>query len=416
MPSARALFRFAFCIVPLIPACAYQASGQTSGGSGGTSTTKSTPPTTTTRPTQPTMQEERRLVFLSGRVMLDDGTELQERASIERVCNGRVRREGYTDSSGHFGFQLGAEMRGFQDATVGGSFDPMRSSSGFGTSPASGTPVASQGVTQRELMGCELRASLAGFRSDSISLAGRQLFDNGSVGTIVLHRLGKVEGTRISAVSMQAPRDAKKAFERGQNFLKKGNKTEAAGAFSKAIELYPKYAEAQAQLGDLYADLGRREEAKKLYEQAIEADPHFLPPYFGLAVLAAREKDWKSVAELSERALALNAYEYPVAYLFDAAANYNLHNFDRAEKSARAGLRLDSQHHLPRIDFILANLLMKRGDDTGAAEQLRLFLNYAPPGAEADEARDMLARTESRLAAATPAANPPTASAAATPK
>jgi tetratricopeptide (TPR) repeat protein len=351
------------------------------------------------------------LVFLSGRVMLDDGTEPQERASIERVCNGRVRREAYTDSHGQFGFQLGLE-RGFQDATVGGNPDPMRNSS-FANPQASGAPqgMASQGVTQRELMGCELRANLAGFRSDSIALAGRQIFDNSSVGTIVLHRLGKVEGTRISATSLQAPRDAKKAVERGQNFLKKGNKAEAAGEFSKAIALYPKYAEAQAQLGDVYVDLGRREEAKKLYEQAMEADPRFLLPYFGLAVLAAGEKDWKSVAELSGRALALNAYEYPIAYLYDAAANYNLHNFDRAEKSARTGQRLDSQHRLPRIDFILANVLMQRGDYAGAAEQLRSFLNHAPSGAEADEAREMLARTESRLATAAPAAN-----AVATPK
>ena len=352
-------------------------------------------------------------MFLSGRVMLDDGTEPQERASIERVCNGRVRREAYTDSHGQFGFQLGAEMQGFQDATVGGSLDPMRSASVFGNSQASGAPsgMAIQGVTQRELMGCELRANLAGFRSDSITLAGRQLLDNSSVGTIVLHRIGKVEGASISATSLKAPRDAKKAFERGQNLLKKGNKAEAAGEFSKAIQLYPMYAEALAQLGDIYANQGRNEEAKKLYGQAVEGDPRFLPPYFGLAQLAAREKDWKAVAELSGRALALNAYEYPVAYLFDAAANYNLHNFDRAEKSARAGQRLDSQHRLPRIDFILANVLMQRGDYAGAAEQLRSFLNHAPPGAEADEARGMLAGTESRLAAAAPQAN-----AVATPK
>jgi tetratricopeptide (TPR) repeat protein len=260
-------------------------------------------------------------------------------------------------------------------------------------------------------MNCELRASLPGFRSDSIQLAGRQNLDDSNVGTIVLHRLGKVEGTRISVTSMQAPQNAKKAFERGQNFLKKGNKAGAAGEFSKAIESYPKYAEALAQLGDIYTNQGRNEEAKKLYGQAMEADPQFLLPYLGLAVLAARERDWKGVAELSGRALALNAYEYPIAYLLDAAANYNLHNYDRAEKSARTGQRLDSQHLLPRLDLILANLLVQRGDYAGAAEQLRSFLNHAPSGAEADEARDMLARTESRLAVAAPAGN-----AVATPK
>ena len=345
-------------------------------------------------------------MFLSGRVMLDDGTEPHERASIERVCNGRVRREAYTDSHGQFSFQLGLETRGFQDATVGGGPDPMRNTSVFGNAQTSGAPpVASLGVTRQELMSCELRANLPGFRSDSISLAGRKVFDDPSVGTIVLHRLGKVEGTRVSATSLQAPRNAKKAFERGQNFLKKGNQAEAAGEFSKAIELYPKYAEALAQLGELYANQGRNEEAKKLYQQAMEADAQLLVPYFGLAALAARERDWTAVAELSGRALALNAYEYPVAYLYDAAANYNLHNLDRAEKSARAGQRLDTQHRLPRIDFLLANILMQRQDYAGAAEQLRVFLKYQPTGSEAEAARGMLVQTEQRIASG-PAAGP----------
>ena len=94
MPSVRALFRYAVCIVLLTIPCAYgQSGGQTSGGTSG-SGTKSTP-TTSTRPTTPTV--ERRLVFLSGRVVLDDGTEPPERASIERVCGGRARQEAYTD-------------------------------------------------------------------------------------------------------------------------------------------------------------------------------------------------------------------------------------------------------------------------------------------------------------------------------
>lgn len=340
-------------------------------------------------------------MFLSGRVMLDDGTEPPQRASLERVCNGRVRREAYTDSHGQFMFQMGAEAQGFQDATVGNSFDPIRNPLlGAANTPPPGTPLgmANQGVTQQELMSCELRANLPGFHSDSISLAGRQLSDNSSVGTIVLHRVGKVEGTRISATSLQAPRDAKKAFERGQNFLKKGNKAEAAGEFSKAIELYPKYVEALAQLGDVYGNQGRREEAKKLYQQAIEADPRFLLPYFGLAVLAAREQDWKAVAEFSRRALALNAYEYPIAYFYDAAANYNLRNLDRAEKSARTARRLDSQHRLPRIDFLLANILMAREDYAGSAEQLQSFLKWQPAGADADAAREMLAQTQQKIA------------------
>jgi tetratricopeptide (TPR) repeat protein len=395
MRSAQVLVRYSVLVLCFAAPFAFsQTGGGTTGGSTGGA------PSAPSRQASPMIREDRRSVFLSGRVMLDDGTVPQERPAIERVCNGRVRRETHADAQGQFGFQLGAEARDFQDATVGGGSDPFRNSSMASSKQAPGTSsgMPTEGVTRQELMSCELRASLPGFRSDTISLAGRQLFDDPSVGTIVLHRVGKVEGTRISATSLQAPRNAKKAFERGQNSLKKGNKAEAAGEFSKAIELYPQYAEALAQLGDIYVNQGRSEEAKKLYGQAMQADAKFLPPYFALAMLASRERDWKAVAELSGRALALNAYEYPIAYLLDAAANYNLHNYDRAEKSARMGQRLDSQHRMPRINFLLASILMERQDYAGSAEELRVFLQYEPTGREAEAAREMLAQTQQKIA------------------
>lgn len=403
MRGAQALARYSvlgLCFA--VPLAFSQTGGQTGGGSGGGNTKPA--PSVSTRPTVPPMQQERRLVFLSGRVILDDGTEPPERASIERVCNGRVRRETYTDSHGQFGFQLGANMQGFQDATVGSSGDPMRTTSLYANpqNPDPSLQLATQGVTQQELMSCELRASLPGFRSDSISLAGRQIFDDSSVGTIVLHRMGKLEGTRVSATSLQAPHDAKKAFERGEKLLKKGNKAEAAGEFSKAMGLYPKYAEAMVRLGEIYRDDNRGDDAGKLFQQAIEADAQFIPPYFDLALLAAGKQEWKQLSDLTERAIALDAYDYPGAYYLNAAANYNLHNYDLAEKSARMARRLDSQYHIPKIDLLLANIFLQRREYAGAAEELRVFLKYQPTGPEAESAREMLGQTEQKIASEPP--------------
>ena len=63
-------------------------------------------------------------------------------------------------------------------------------------------------------MDCDLRARLAGFRSQSVSLANRRPMDPPDIGTILLHRLSPTEGTTlISAVSLAAPKDAKKAYQ-----------------------------------------------------------------------------------------------------------------------------------------------------------------------------------------------------------
>jgi len=68
-------------------------------------------------------------------VMIDDGTPLPEPAVIQRVCSGSSHSEGYTDSKGFFGIELGSRTSAvIQDAsefsTGGGAFGPTGMSPG----------------------------------------------------------------------------------------------------------------------------------------------------------------------------------------------------------------------------------------------------------------------------------------------
>src|SRR5262249_49151037 len=153
------------------------------------------------------------------------------------------RAEGYTDSKGHFSFQLGQSQGVMQDASMSGT---DRGIPGFGGGSSAarnpGLSPSGGGFSERDLMGCDIRASLAGYRSDTVSLAGRRMFDNPDLGTIVLHRLGNVEGTTISASSLNAPKDAKKAYDKGMDFIKKKKSADAEKEFQKAVDAYPRYA------------------------------------------------------------------------------------------------------------------------------------------------------------------------------
>ena len=51
-------------------------------------------------------------IFVSGQVMLEDGTPPTESVAIERVCGGQSRTEGYTDSKGYFSLELGRRNNG----------------------------------------------------------------------------------------------------------------------------------------------------------------------------------------------------------------------------------------------------------------------------------------------------------------
>src|SRR6185295_7904337 len=167
------------------------AGGATTGGGTGTPTITPTPDRGNLpkdRNPSPFGEQQNRPIFLSGRVQLDDGTPPPEPLLIERICNGVARAEGYTDSKGRFSFQLGQNMAVIQDASYS-SVNDISANPSQGLNRGSQDPTGAQrkGLSERDLMGCELRASLPGFRSDVVNLGGRRMLDTPDVGTIVMH-------------------------------------------------------------------------------------------------------------------------------------------------------------------------------------------------------------------------------------
>ncbi|MBV9746589.1 MAG: tetratricopeptide repeat protein, partial [Acidobacteriia bacterium] len=303
-------------------------------------------------------------IFLNGRVMLEDGSPPPDRAAIVMLCSTRPRVEGHTDAKGYFTIQLGSPSPdALDDASVGGIRSP-----GLGDSSAAGGAFdgARSAFGSRDLIGCELKAQLPGYDSQSIELGSRQRLDNPNVGTILMRRLGQSEGSVVSATTLAAPKDARKAYEKGLDLLKKNKPAEAQASFEKAVENYPRYAIAWSELGKLQAVQGQPDAARASLERAIAADPKFVLLYVEMSEVEYRGQQWKELAETSGKAIALDAFHYPQALFFNAVANYNLHNLDRAEESARRAEKLDVNHKIPQISQLLARIQSDRQTASGA--------------------------------------------------
>jgi tetratricopeptide (TPR) repeat protein len=256
---------------------------------------------------------------------------------------------------------------------------------------------------------CDIRANLAGYRSQSISLSTRRAMDTPDIGVIVLHRLGADEGTTVSMISLAAPKDARRAFEKGLAATKKNSAVEAEKDFRRAIDLYPKYAAAWTELGKIQASRNELVDARQSFDRAIEADPKFLDPFLQIALLAMQAKKWQELAEVTDRAMRLDPFELPQIYLFNAVANYNIRNIDAAERSVRAAAKLDTLQQFAEISYLQALILIQRRDYPAAAERLRNYLKLAPGAADAPMAREQLMRLDKAIAqnAAAPAGPKP---------
>jgi hypothetical protein len=330
--------------------------------------------TTAPSRTPPAPDTSAQPMFVSGKVMLEGGGTLLEPVAIERICGGVVRREGYSDSKGQFEFQLGLNI-GFQDASENDSRITPGTVSRPGVS-ATRRPL--------DLTGCEFRAVLAGYQSSTAILRTSGDTWQFDIGTIFLKRMGDAKGTTISLTSMAAPKDAMRAYEKAQK-IKTEKPAEAEKGLNKAVQIYPQFAAAWTLLGDIHRQHDQFEDARTEYTRAIAADPQFVNPAYGLAVIAMQEKKWDEAIRFTDQVVKLNALAFPLAYFFNAAANYNLQKFDAAEESGKRFKAVDPQHSHPDVCLLLSYIYSRKQDYAGAAREIRDYLAAEPnsPNAEA---------------------------------
>jgi Tfp pilus assembly protein PilF len=341
-------------------------------------------PNSTTRP-----------IFLSGKVMFDDGTPPNINVRIERVCSGNPHLEGHSDSKGNFSFQLGGQTSGFDmDASDRSSNGPLGGSRG-GMAPTGRSNPLSTDV----LGNCELRAAYPGYRSDVVQLAMRRSLDDPEVGTLILHRLANVQGSTISLTSALAPKAAVKQFEKGEQSAQKNKLEEAEKHLQQATDLYPKYAAAWFALGQVQQRENKPAEARKDYLAAIDADGKYVSPYDQLALLSAQDGKWEEAASYSKQAISLNPVEFPSAFWYNAIANYNLKKSSDALKSAQALVKMDTQHKYPEAENLLAQLSMESRNYAEAATHLRAYLALAPNAKNADLLKRQLSQIDEASAA-----------------
>jgi tetratricopeptide (TPR) repeat protein len=375
------------------------AAQQRNGGTTGGAPTGTAPNTGSTNTRTPSITTppgnnvpDQRPIFISGKVALSDGTAPSEPVKIERVCNGTARVEARTDRKGRFSFQLGQNLE-FQDASSNGQDGFGIGGGGFGGQRGPGFGSSSS-VRERDLFGCELRASLPGYRSDSVTLANIHYMDNPDIGTIILHPIAKVDGLTVSATTALAPKDARKAYEKGLEAAGKKNPDEAQKNFEKAVALYPKYAAAWFALGQINEQREHAEEARKAYEQSIASDSKFVPPYERLSFMALKESKWQDLADTTNRMLQLNPYDYPSAYYLSGVANLQLQHLDVAEKNAREAIRLDPLKKNARAHYVLGLILAQKQEFTTSAASLHTFLDADPNAPDVDFVRKQLEQVE----------------------
>ena len=258
---------------------------------------------------------QERVTYFSGTVAMEDGTAPPDAVRLQRVCKGIARDEGWTDAKGRFSFKVAGATRGTGtgDATeaTGPSSELGRA---FGYNSQLSNPITSA------LRDCDLEVRLAGYRADRVSLAVASVGTK-NLGNIILHPISKASTLTVSATTLQAPPNARKAYDKGLDEMTHRKWDVAVAEFTKAVKVYPKFAIAWYQLGEARLARGDLKSAVDAWNQSANADPKYMKAWERLTIAADQEHNWAESERASNAWLKLDDDDFPGAWLFNAVAS-----------------------------------------------------------------------------------------------
>ena len=200
----------------------------------------------------------------------------------------------------------------------------------------------------------------------------------------------------ISAAELNqvVPSPAKREYEIGVKFSSKGNFLQAADHFEKAVAIYPGYLAARNDLGAQYLKLNRLDEAEKHFQLVLAKDPKNFNAKFNTGLVTIERRDFRTAITQLNEAIAIDSTR-PVARLWIGIAELELGDMQNAEEDLTKALVMGPTECVA-AHYHLARAYMSRGDLQAASKSLQSYLQEAPRGEYAKEAKELARRIEKK--------------------
>jgi tetratricopeptide (TPR) repeat protein len=191
----------------------------------------------------------------------------------------------------------------------------------------------------------------------------------------------------------QAPKTARKEFEKGEQALAKKDFNGARGHLAKAAKEFPCYARAQTELATILSAQGQNAEAETALKKAVECDPGYADPYLQLGMVYNSEKNFRaSIAEFTEGIRhAPSAWQF---YYQMGNAHYGLNQFQDAEHDLLKA-RSFAPPEQEDIQVKLADVYLKEGQFDKAYAEMQACVARNPQGRFAKKIKDIMHQMES---------------------
>ena len=195
-------------------------------------------------------------------------------------------------------------------------------------------------------------------------------------------------GSAVTAHELSVPQKARDAFDKG--LLQLNDKSDYKGAierFQRAIDIYPDYYEAYAQIGIAQVRLKNLSAAEAALRKSIAlSSSKYAPPLLLLSVVLNDQNRSADAEPIARQAVAAEPNIWRADYEL-ARALLGLRRLPEAEASAYAARQLKPEN--PEVYLLLSEIHRHTRNAKALMEDFDAYLRLAPQGQAAPEVRKL---------------------------
>jgi len=192
------------------------------------------------------------------------------------------------------------------------------------------------------------------------------------------------------------PPAAEKAYLEAMNSLTKGEKDSAIGHLKRAIEIFPEYFLALEQLGLVYVENEKFQQAVGPLQQARQINPRASHSHLALGVAYVNLDRSKEAVEVLDLARTFDPQSFRV-HLYLGIALLNLEHLNEAEKALKQAYALGTASKASMARLYLASIYSKRKQYRRAIDELEGYLHDNPTAGNAVNIRTAIEKLKAKL-------------------
>jgi tetratricopeptide (TPR) repeat protein len=201
----------------------------------------------------------------------------------------------------------------------------------------------------------------------------------------------------VSAFDLSVPAESRKEYDLGQHALEGHDVDGAVAHLKKAIELHDPFPQAYTLLGMAYNEEKKWKEAQGVLEKAIQQDPKAAEAFVQLGSSLLQQKDYAGAQKALNQGLDLNpdASSAPLAHYNLATVYFTAGQWKDAEPHAARTIAATPDFALAH--WLLAQIMLKKGDGQGAINEFQTYLRLDPNGSFAPSVRAVIPKIQAAI-------------------